>query len=131
MWSSGKRPIGTQVTSPSQAFLLRVYCATRGGNLLARAKNDRKFRVRISKDVICSKSGGQYILLDFRTGNFYSLNETGSEFWMLAQKGLDSEEMVRQFARRHNVARDVAKADLLELVQALEKSHLVQIRRED
>ena len=111
--------------------MLRVYCATRGGNLLARAKNDRKFRVRISKDVICSKSGGQYILLDFRTGNFYSLNETGSEFWMLARKGLDSDEIVRQFVRRHNVARDVAKADLLELVQALEKSHLVQIRRED
>ena len=89
-----------------------------------------KFRVSIRDDVIFCNTGGQRLLLDSRSGQFYSLNETGSEIWDLIQKGLSSEEILRQLLSRHNVAPEVARADLLELVDALEKRKLVRVERE-
>lgn len=88
-------------------------------------------RVHISQDVVFRTVEGEHVLLDLRTGNFYSLNATGSEMWDLLREGLAVDEVARRFALHYDVAVEIARVDIGELVGELEKRGLVQLEKED
>lgn len=89
-----------------------------------------RFRVQVRQGVVFRKVGGQHVLLDLQSGDFYSLNETGTEMWDLLNQGLSSEEVVQRMVEMYAVADEAASADLRELVGELERKGLVRVQAE-
>jgi len=68
------------------------------------------------------------ILIDIRTGTYFSLNEVGTVFWEM----LDGEQTIEQhaatIAAKYEVETSMVVADLLELAHEMAKDNLLVIQ---
>lgn len=87
------------------------------------------YRVRPKDEVVFRRLGGEHVLLDLDTGNFYSLNETASQIWDLLTQGLSSDSIVSYFIDNYGVAPERATADVWDLLIELARRGLVRVDR--
>ncbi len=67
------------------------------------------------------------VLLNTRTNKYYSLNEVGARFWNLLAEGKTLREVYQALLGEFEVEAPRLEQDLLELVERLLKSGLVEI----
>ncbi len=67
------------------------------------------------------------VLLNTRTNKYYSLNEVGARFWNLLAEGKTPREVYQALLGDFEVEAPRLEQDLLELVERLLKSGLVEI----
>lgn len=79
------------------------------------------------KDVVFTDfEGGEGILVDLNTKQYYRLNETGALIWRSLEKGSTVEEIVSEMQRIYEVSDEHAQASLDRLLQILESNKLIK-----
>jgi hypothetical protein len=69
--------------------------------------------------------GGEAVLLDIESGEYFSLNPVGSRIWELCDGTRSTVEIVSVVCDEYDVAQDVVSADTEEILGELEKAKLV------
>jgi hypothetical protein len=79
---------------------------------------------RSTPAVLCRVVGGEALLLDVRTGDYFSLDPLGTEIWERLHDGEPVEAITASIAERHRVDPEVVLADVEELVAELRDARL-------
>jgi hypothetical protein len=81
--------------------------------------------IRIADDVIGEVLDGEAVLLHVKTGQYYTLNRSGTRIWQLIERHGSLERVKSAFCSEYEVDADTAQADILELVARLESKGLL------
>lgn len=84
-------------------------------------------RITIPDGVVRRSFGDDKVLLDLATGHYHGLNATGGYMVGLLEHTGDAEETARRTANELGVAYERARADLADLLAALEQRGLIQV----
>ncbi len=69
---------------------------------------------------------GEAVLLDLKSGVYYSLNQVGTFIWSLMEKAPSEDEIGRSVAEEYDVEFDEALRDVGELIRDLSKEGLIE-----
>lgn len=85
-------------------------------------------RLRPNEQEIAAKVvDGEAIMINLSTGMYYSMGETGAVVWELLAGGHSLEDISMTLARRYDVAREHAQADVERLAAQLLEENLVTL----
>lgn len=84
-------------------------------------------RVTPHPDVQCSILDGEAILLNLETGAYFTLNRVGTVTWELFNGECTLTQVLSAICERFEVSEDLARQDLLSLVEHLGQEGLIQI----
>ena len=82
--------------------------------------------VPVSDVVFTDFEGGEGILVDLNTKQYYRLNETGALIWRSLEKGCTVKEIISEMQRIYEVSGEHAQASLDRLLQELESNKLIK-----
>jgi len=66
-------------------------------------------------------------LLNLKDGVYYGLNPVGARIWNLLQKPITAGEILEVIIEEYDVEKDIAQADLMELLEQLLEKELVKV----
>lgn len=84
-------------------------------------------RVRVNDDVLFQELQGEAVLLNLKSGVYFGLDPVGTRIWQLFAKHEVLSEVAQAVVAEYDVAADKCSADLLKLVDDLEKQELVSV----
>jgi coenzyme PQQ synthesis protein D (PqqD) len=84
-----------------------------------------------AEEVAADILDGEAVMINLSTGMYYSMAETGALVWALLDAGRSVEEIGAALARRYDVARDRADADVRLLLAKLVEENLVRVADRD
>ena len=84
----------------------------------------RKFSV--SNDVLFQEVGGETVLLDLASEQYFGLDEVGTRIWQLLNEGLGPGDMVDTLLDEYEVERERLEADVRELLGSLLDAGLIE-----
>jgi hypothetical protein len=83
-------------------------------------------KVKPNPDVVSTElASGEMVLLNLGSGDYYTVNETGSVIWKLIGGGLSLGEVSGELETRYQVTSEGAWRSVLNLVNELETAKLV------
>jgi hypothetical protein len=86
-----------------------------------------KMRHRVnSPNVIHETIEGEVILIDLKTGTYYSLRGVGAAIWQGIVAGADSEQIADELLRRYDASNDQAADAVQSLIRELERESLIR-----
>ena len=83
--------------------------------------------LKANSDQICSDLNGEVVILNFDSGIYYGLNETGAYVWNQLQEPKTFEELRMLFINEYDVEIGIGDRDLQLLLQELAKYCLVEV----
>jgi Coenzyme PQQ synthesis protein D (PqqD) len=86
--------------------------------------------LRISETIRRTKTEDGGILLDIHHGQMFCLNVVGSKIVELLESGFDEAEIAAQISGAYAMDIETVRADVHDFVEALNKNHILQVRRE-
>lgn len=86
----------------------------------------RQLRLRGSEDLIWREIEGQVVVLDGRTWEYISVNETGRALWDLLVEGTTREGLVAFLLENYEVSLEMAQADVEAFLATLRDKDLLQ-----
>ena len=85
-----------------------------------------KDRFTVSKDVVAREVGGEMVLLDLKSGQYFGLDIVGGRIWEhLSERPHDLAELCDLIENEFDAPRDQIEADLLALAQQLSDQQLI------
>ena len=84
-------------------------------------------KVTISDTVLFQQIGGECILLNMESEQYFGLDEIGARIWQELSKDGDTEKTVSQLLSEYNIDEAKLKEDLADLINELEKEKLIVI----
>lgn len=82
-------------------------------------------RFLISGDVVHRELDGETVVLSLESGMYFGLNATGTRVWRLIEDGATAAQMVETISREFAHPADRVRADVDELLTALQSKGLV------
>ncbi|HET9483329.1 MAG TPA: PqqD family protein [Xanthomonadales bacterium] len=82
---------------------------------------------RRSDAVVFQEIGGEAVLLDLASEKYFALNPVGTRIWELIAEGGPLQRTFDALLAEYDVAPEHLEADLLALVDELEKAGLVKV----
>lgn len=79
-------------------------------------------------DQVSSNLDGETIVLHFKSGTYYGLNEVGSRIWHLIQTPKSIHEIQEILLSEYDVTEEDCYRELLNLLQTLQSEELIQIQ---
>ncbi len=80
-----------------------------------------------AKDVVFTDfEGGEGILVDLNTRQYYRLNETGALIWRSLENGRSVDDIASEMQRHYEVTPEHARTSINKLLQTLESNRLVK-----
>lgn len=89
----------------------------------------RARRLYVNSSVTHAELDDEVVVLDTRTGTYFSVDGAGTRIWELLRKGATEEQIVQRILREYDVEPDAARADVAEFLRMLAERGL--IREED
>src|SRR3954471_2180926 len=87
-----------------------------------------KTRHRVnSPNVIYETIEGEVILIDLKTGTYYSLRKVGAAIWQGIIAGADREQIAHELRRRYDASEDQTAPGVKTLIGELERHGLIRI----
>jgi hypothetical protein len=86
----------------------------------------RQLRLRGSEDLIWREIEGQVVVLDGRTWEYISVNETGRALWDLLVEGTTEAALVALLLDTYEVSPEMAEADVRSFLAMLRDKDLLQ-----
>lgn len=81
--------------------------------------------LKVRDEVVCKEIGDVCVILDLRSGAFYTLNETAGLFWKLIGEGITAEEICVRITQQYDISRDEALRDMAEFIGFFTKEQLL------
>ncbi|MGC2491327.1 PqqD family protein [Candidatus Binatus sp.] len=88
-------------------------------------------KIEISKDVIWRELGGEVVMLDLASQQYFGLTGTGSEMWQLIVEHGSSNSVIDRMLDRYDVDPARLRADFDQLVNQLAAKGMLRISRGD
>lgn len=85
--------------------------------------------IEIAEHVAVADLGGDAVLLDSRSGEYYGLNEVGASIFTLAQGSGTVEQILEKVYLEFEVDRERLRADALHFLLDLHARRLIEISR--
>ncbi|HEV2491768.1 MAG TPA: PqqD family protein [Terriglobia bacterium] len=86
-----------------------------------------KSAVAISEDAVFKELNGEAVILNLESGTYFGLNAVGTRVWVLLQEHAPLDEVFKTLCQEFEVAPEVLKHDLVELVEQLRTKGLVNV----
>ncbi len=80
---------------------------------------------RIPQHVLHSTLDDESVLLNLHSGEYYSLNESGSIIWNLLSNGHDQNEIIKELLGRFDIPLDTLEQDFNDIVEDLKTNGLL------
>lgn len=77
-------------------------------------------------DIIWRMVDDEVLLLDTCTGDYFCLNESGTRIWALFNENKTVDETAKIISDEYQISFEEAKSDVLELVNNLEESRIIE-----
>ena len=84
-------------------------------------------RVRVSSEVLLQEVGGESVLLDIASENYFGLNAVGTRIWQLLDGGDDLQTTFDTVLSEYDVRGEQLEQDMLALLRQLADAGLVTI----
>lgn len=82
-----------------------------------------------SETVLSREVGETVLLLDTRSGEYFSLEGVGARIWALCDGKRSSSEIGRAISAEYDEPLEVVSGDVLELLENLERQELIVVER--
>lgn len=79
----------------------------------------------VGPGVLYRELGGEMVLLDSRSGQYFSLNQTGTRVWELLRTGTTMEGICVALAKWYNMPEKQAMGDLVPFLEDLVNTGLI------
>jgi len=89
-----------------------------------------RFGINTSK-IVHDTIDGEVIIINFDTGNYYSLNALGKDIWSCIKKNAMISEIVYEIVEKYNGNPDEIKEDITRLLADLEQEELIVLDKEN
>jgi hypothetical protein len=83
-----------------------------------------------AKEQVSSDLAGEAVILDFKSGVYYGLNEVGARIWNLIQQPKTVSEIRDAIVAEYEIEPELCDRDLKALLQQLEASGLIEVSNE-
>jgi len=84
-------------------------------------------KVEISKDVLFQEVGGEMVLLDLESEQYFGLDAVGARIWSLLSEGRGTGEIVDALFEEYEVERATLEYDVEVLLKDLLEAGLVKV----
>ena len=71
---------------------------------------------------------GEAVVLDTRSGTYYTLGDVGAYIWRLLAEARSVDAVVEAVVARYDVTPDECRRDVLELMQELRQTGLIEVK---
>lgn len=83
-------------------------------------------RFAVSEDVVTREVGGELVLLDLNSGQYFGLDVVGGRFWeLLSDEPRNLSELCDHIESEFDAPRDQIEADLIALAKDLQDQELI------
>jgi len=83
-------------------------------------------RFAVSEDVVTREVGGELVLLDLESGQYFGLDKVGGRIWeLLSEAPRDLRELCDRIENEFDAPRDRIEADLRTLIKQLQDQALI------
>ena len=83
-----------------------------------------------ASEQIASNVGEEIVILNFKSGTYYGLNELGARIWHLIQDSKTVSEIYETVLAEYDVEPERCKHDVEQLLQQLLKEGLIEVKHE-
>ena len=83
-------------------------------------------RIEISEDVLFQEVGGETVLLDLASEQYFGLDAVGTRIWQLLGEGADRETVVDVLHEEYDVRRETLAEDVAKLLDELAEAGLIR-----
>lgn len=83
-------------------------------------------KIEISPEVLFQEVGGETVLLDLESEQYFGLNAVGTRVWALLNEGVDASALVETLLAEYEVEREALEADVSSLLAQLEEAGLIR-----
>jgi hypothetical protein len=84
-------------------------------------------KIEISEDVLFQEVGGETVLLDLHSEQYFGLDAVGTRIWQLLGEGAGAEAVVEVLLAEYEVERETLAADVAELLDRLAEAGLIRL----
>jgi hypothetical protein len=84
-------------------------------------------RLKHSSRIHSKRMGGETVLLDAESGNYYTLNSTASELWFYCAEPRKVEDLVQFLCSCYGITLSAAKADIQSCLEQLLEENLLEL----
>ena len=85
-------------------------------------------KAKPNPEVVCTKlQNGETVLLHLGSQTYYSLNETGSQIWIMLDQGFTFDEISHRLLEKFDVSEEHAQKSVLDLVGDLSSEKLIAV----
>ncbi len=85
-------------------------------------------KITFADTVFAQEVDGEMVLLDMNSENYFGLDEVGTAIWQAMQESGDLQEVFNALLAQYDVEEEVLKTDLLNFVDQLAQSGLVEVK---
>ncbi len=85
-------------------------------------------KIIFADTVFAQEVDGEMVLLDMNSENYFGLDEVGTAIWQAMQESGDLQEVFNALLAQYDVEEEVLKTDLLNFVDQLVQSGLVEVK---
>ena len=76
-------------------------------------------RLEASSSVVTREIGGEMVLMDLESGNYFGLNSIGGQVWQALEEGKTIKELCDQIEQEFDVPPEQIQQDVLSLAEEL------------
>lgn len=80
---------------------------------------------QVSTSIVSAELGGEAVLLDVETGQYFGLDETGTAIWHLLIEGLDAQQIHDRLLAQYDVDTAQLRNDVADFLSHLEANALI------
>ena len=84
-------------------------------------------KIEISDDVLFQEVGGETVLLDLESEQYFGLDAVGTRVWQLLGEGAGAETLVETLLAEYEVERETLAADVDRLLDELAEAGLIRL----
>lgn len=84
-------------------------------------------RAILTPDVITRRIGGEVVILDLASGEYFGLNAVGARAWQLLGEGKTLGDVCAALAMEYDMTPDEVQPDVLRLAEDLDARHLISV----
>ena len=83
--------------------------------------------VIVSDDALSQEVGGEMVILDLRSEQYFGLDEVGARIWQLMQENGELQQVFDRMLDEFDVQADSLETDMMALLGELERTGLVSM----